>query len=428
MKTFRKLILSLSIVLVPIGVLHADPTPTIELGPDIAAGELLPDNQYQADLRVDPTDPDRQVITFKYERSESETAAIATTDGGATWVPHIANRSGDPDAVTGPDGVMHRSLIDNSAGKRIGYLRSTDGGQTWSDRRTLDARLDHPHITIDLGSDSATQGRLYIAGRRFDNRGIDLLRSDDNGDTWSTTTRDLGGQFNTGFVYNLQTTDNGTLLIPMRGKNNIKSKDGKFDGNRVEQGIVRSTDGGQTLSSVIQIGDRDEPGSQGPGGFAGVSLAIGPHEGGERAYFGYIEKRTNPDGAVLKLATSDDAGATWTDAEVAITPPTGKGLGSLSLMANPDGVLGLQYYLIDENATSYSVHFTASLDGGETFLDPVTLAKAATEPGDQPRFIGQDQVFAHAGSDGAFYTVWTDHSDGDDSYTVHTRRAVVVEP
>ena len=69
---------------------------------------------------MDPSDPDRQVITFKYNRSESETATIATTDGGATWLPHIANNSGNPDAVIGPDGVMHRSLISNADGKRIG--------------------------------------------------------------------------------------------------------------------------------------------------------------------------------------------------------------------------------------------------------------------------------------------------------------------
>ena len=285
MNKLRKLFFSLSIALLPVGAVHADSTPTIELGPDIAAGSVLPNNQYQSDLRVDPTDPDRQVITFKYNRDENETAAIATTDGGATWLPHIANRSGDPDAVIGPDGVMHRSLIDNSAGKRIGYLRSTDGGQTWSNRDALDAQLDHPHITMDLGSSSPNQGRLYIAGRQFDNKGISLLRSEDNGDTWTKSTKNLGNQYNLGFVYNLQTTDDGTLLIPMRGKNNIKSKNGKFDGNRVEYGMVRSTDGGQNLSSVIPIGVRDEPASQGPGGFFAASLAIGAHEGGERAYF-----------------------------------------------------------------------------------------------------------------------------------------------
>ena len=128
------------------------------------------------------------------------------------------------------------------------------------------------------------------------------------------------------------------------------------------------------------------------------------------------------------LATSDDAGATWTDAEVAFTPPANQGIGSLSLMTNSDGVLSLQYYLINEDSSKYSVHFTASLDGGETFLDPVTLAEAANEPGDQPRFIGQDQVFGQAGPDGAFYTVWTDNRDGDDSYTIYTRRARVVVP
>ncbi len=428
MKTLRTLAYALSILLVPVGVLRAEPTFSIELGPDIAAGLVLPDNRYQADLRVDPTNTDRQVITFKYNRDESETGAVATTDGGATWPPHVATRSGDPDAVIGADGVMHRSLISQRDGNRIGYLRSTDGGQTWSDRDVLDAKLDHPHITMDLGASSPNRGRLYIAGRRFDNSGIDLLRTTDNGETWSKTTRNLGGQFNLGFAYNLQTTDDGTLLIPMRGKNNIKSKDGKFDGNRVEFGVVRSTDGGQTLSSVIPVAVRDEPARQGPGGFFGASLAIGSHEGGERAYFGFVEKQADPDGAVLKLATSDDSGASWTDARIAITPPTGQGVGSLSLMANPDGVLGLQYYLIADNANSYSVHFTASTDGGQTFLDPVTLAEAATEPSDQPRFIGQDQVFGQAGSDGAFYTVWTDHSVGDGHYTVHTRRAVVVVP
>ena len=281
---------------------------------------------------------------------------------------------------------------------------------------------------MDLGSGSPDREQLYIAGRRFDNSGIDLLRSADNGATWAKTTRNLGGQYNQGFVYNLQMTDDGTLLIPMRGKNNIKSKDGNFDGNRIEFGVVRSTDGGQTLSSVIPIGERNEPASQGPGGFFGASLAIGDYEGGERAYFGFVENQANPDGAVLMLATSDDAGATWTDAQVAITPPASKGLGSISLMANPEGVLGVQYYLLNQNATGYSVEFTASLDGGRTFLDAVTLAEFAKEPNDQPRFIGQYQVFGQAGSDAAFYTVWTDNRDGDDRYTVHTRRAVVVVP
>ena len=45
MKLYRTLLLSLSVGLLPFGALHADPTPTIELGPDIAAGEVLPNNQ-----------------------------------------------------------------------------------------------------------------------------------------------------------------------------------------------------------------------------------------------------------------------------------------------------------------------------------------------------------------------------------------------
>lgn len=111
--------------------------PTVVLGPDIdvSAGFARPDlSQYQADLRCDPGDARRMLITCKVADGpdvfERRTMVYRTVDGGVGWTHVIEPDSGDPDCVFAGDGSAHRSFIWNAHRRHAGYRRSRDGGAT----------------------------------------------------------------------------------------------------------------------------------------------------------------------------------------------------------------------------------------------------------------------------------------------------------
>ena len=168
---------------------------------------------------------------------------------------------------------------------------------------------------------------------------------------------------------------------------------------------------------------------------------------GERLLLAY--PRSRPDAcSQLLLTVSDDDGATWS-APRAIADsefPSGFSPSSCSLMANADGVVGVQWIAIDATATSFHLCFAASLDGGATFSRPMQVSAAASiVPGGrlpmpelktggqlpgQPRSTGQDQLYGDVGADGVFHLVWTDARRGDPlgndpGYAIVTRTATV---
>ncbi|MBN2712112.1 MAG: exo-alpha-sialidase [Planctomycetes bacterium] len=404
------------------------------LGDELAPGLDHKENQYQCDLRADPKGT-LWAITAKRKTAEKETIVFLSRDAGRTWKSKVLPDSSDPDCYYDASGGLHVSMINSAAGKKLGYTRSRDGGITWEERRVIPMEVDHPHMMIDLSPESPRCGTIYVAGRLFSNSGIAIARSDDGGDTWVVKQHSLKKGLNAGFVQNVLTSRDGTLLISIRGKNSVRSENGVYAGSSCALACLRSGDGGETLETV-ELGLREQPADAGPGGMFPVSMAIGPYGKGERLWFIYPCERQAPEPTGLWLLHSDDLGKTWSK-PLALHPTLAKGLGvgQAELVANAEGILAVRFYgvgsygrLGDPKDTPppppYGVYAIASSDGGATFCEPVSLASKPlpySPWGYQRRILGHDQNFSWVLPDGTFVFPWTDTRDRHPNYAVYAR-------
>ena len=126
---------------------------------------------------------------------------IRSQDGGATFSDPIAISDPNFDAISavssvGPGGELYVSYFDFF--QTILLTRSLDGGLTW-EPRIVEGAMDFPTIRFTPGlpahavdrSDGPHRGRLYVVwpDARFDVSDILLRYSDDRGDTWSDPVR-----------------------------------------------------------------------------------------------------------------------------------------------------------------------------------------------------------------------------------------------
>jgi hypothetical protein len=118
--------------------------------------------------------------------------ALSTTDGGQTWDGSIqgavGSNNGDPAAAIGLNGWFYVGYIAGNLGQ--GVAHSTDAGDNWTHVQVASGGfLDKNHLWIDNSSSSPHEGNLYSAWTNFggDNDSeIELSRSTDGGLSWSS--------------------------------------------------------------------------------------------------------------------------------------------------------------------------------------------------------------------------------------------------
>lgn len=400
----------------------------ISLSPEVNVGRVVgkPElSQYQADLRCDPTDARRLMISAKIKttpiESERETGLFSSRDGGATWDFTSLPQSGDPDVAFDERGVAHWSFISLSRKNGpIGYKRSTDGGITWSNTRELGAALDHPHIVC------APKNRVFITGRAFSGS-VQVLRSVDGGNTFDVVKTDLPGALNEGFVYGTAVLSDGTLLVPYMSANTILADArNRYAGNVRSIHCLRLKPGSAAFDAPVFIAPQIDSPDDGLGAATVLGdFAVGRWKGKERVYLSFARPRSGKP-ALPMITTSDDGGLSWSPPR-AIAPdaPVGAGAGSSCVMVNRDGVVGVSWFSM-EASQNFDIFFCASTDGGQTFAPPVRVSPASShEPRVEARYPGQDQVYSSASPDGSFRLVWTDARNNAPGYQVFTRAATV---
>ena len=408
---------------------------SVTLGPEIDVGAFANngEHQYQSNLRTDPTNPDRMTITLKNSSDEKSTAAFSTVDAGVNWSYKRQSGSSDPDVIFDQRGRDYWTVIDISNGNKPGVFLSDDGGLNWGNRITMSSKkIDHAHTAADRTPASSYYNTIYHAGRNYDTADLEVVHSRDQGATWQTNSRSLSGTAGKGFANQPWVMKNGTLIVPIKAQNNILTdSNGFYAGNKVNIYSVRSIDGGVTLEDPVFIANRDSPARGGAGSNAGRSdsgFVSGMWNGIERLYLAYPYTPGDRQPSEIRMCTSDDGGSSWsTPRVISPNPPNGKGYAVPSLMVNPDGVIGLQFFEID-SSLNFNVFFSASSDGGTTFSSPVRVSSATGKEipfGQIPRELGGDQIFASAASDGSFRMVWTDNRDQDNRYRIYYRKVMV---
>jgi hypothetical protein len=357
-------------------------------------------------------------------------AVHTSFDAGTTWVkaqlPETADGA-DPWLSFDPDGNAYLVQI----GSQDRLWRSSDGGRTWGRPVILPREdggpYDYSKLVIDTAAVPpriivlATQSNLPVPGSGTASSVV-LLTSTD-GRTFTRTPYVPNNIHNQNGVPAVLST--GRVIVPfheltVRGKFVV---DPRFwvttssDGRAFSPASLVTT--GYRADSPFLVADR-------------VSAAFR-----DRVYAGWMGLAGEFHHYV---AHSADAGATWSsparinDSAEAKRTPTHHPM----MAVNHQGVLGLTWYdgRHDAAGKCFRLYFTASLDGGKSFLPNTAVSDASSCP-DTPanrRALSADgsltvvRRFKEGGDyhglvslpDGSFHAIWSDSRSG--SYQLWSAR------
>lgn len=341
-------------------------------------------------------------------------AALASFDAGQTWMRHdfAAKRCIDPWVAIVPSrGAAYLAL----GGSELLAYRSSDGGRTWSDKPvSFGHRHDHGTLGIDA-TDGRFGGSLYAVSHQTirDSAGmfrsaVFVARSQDGGATFGAPTRIISSSL-PAFPNNPVILSDGALVVPF-----VTYARSTVGEGRIELlWSIMSTDGGATFSVPRYVAD-----CAGHWGQLAVDASAGTFR--DRLYWTCWDRSNQ----YIYVYHSTDRGETW-------SPPVAANRGSgpvqsASIAVNRDGVVAISWYDGREDPREYReafrcqhVFFSASLDGGRTFLPQVRVSSAENCPdtpanGEAGRrwTAGGDYHGLAAAADGRFHLLWADSREG----------------
>lgn len=347
-------------------------------------------------------------------------STMISRNGGQTWreipLPKQADGAFDPMVTAAADGrvyLMH-AMIGGAAGAMLGMTESgqqrqgtiqiwstTDEGRTWKGPSEIACPLqpDHPRMVVDT-SDGPHRGRLYVAWNEVSDTflkkkyHIFLHYSDDGGETFSDAIllgTDEGGKLVTTEPVVLS---DGTLLVtyyqyywPLSDSRNdaqpfyiIRSADGAMTFGKPEKVATVGSSAWRHLRQnfrsaftlPIVVSD---------------TSASSPHR--DRIYMVWDDV-TGGQSTIWFLASADK-GKTWSkplrlndnSPAPAGGPPDFRMTPVVSV--NRAGVVGVAWYDRRDDPTRrcWKQYFTASLDGGASFLSNVAVSSAPSCPGQE---------------------------------------------
>jgi len=393
-------------------LLQAQDHPSIEISEDrllSVGGPALPLAESQ--LSANPNNAKHLlvgVIQFGPPDGNNRTCvAWVSFDGGQHWTRSELPVQGcfDPWGVMLQDGsaiiVVGGQVKDRE--DNLFLLRSADGGRTWPDTPLgLGSHHDHPMV-IARGNQVyvASGGGVHNSSNQHRNS-VSIAHSGDGGKTFGPPTdviaSNLGYQAEGPVVLS-----DGTFVV---GFHDYCCQHGDKWLLRPRSWLVRSSDEGRTFSEPLLISESCES----RGGWP--SMAV---DGKDRLFWLCIADKFN---GVL-VQRSDDRGESWSEPLRLNHSGTARSF-TPSIAVNKDGVIGVSWYEIQDK-NCFDVYFTASLDGGKTFLPEARVSSATScpdTPQDKGVFdngtfgAGGDYSGLAATSDGIFHLVWSDARTG----------------
>jgi hypothetical protein len=353
---------------------------------------------------------------------ETTVAGFRSLDGGHAWarIPFVRCLV-DPWVSFGRERDVYLSCL--ARGGFVAVHRSTDGGRTWHRPVRVPAAgggaADHPILAVDR-SEGPRGGTVYVtfaqllpaaAPRRKPRFGTAVASSRDGGRSFSAPAFLRHDGLNQQ-PFDAVVLADGTLVLLFMDYASFERPVA-----RRQAWAARSVDGGRSFSiAALPF----EP----PGGLAPVPLAADP----AAAHRGrlYLAVAGGGDGrGALAVLRSDDGGASWQrsarSASAAAVAPAQLAADARTpaIAVSAAGIVGLAWYDTgrDPRGECFDVDFSASLDGGRTFLAAVRLTpEMSCPPAGSDRAVasrwpfGGDYSGLATTADGRFQVFWSGSS------------------
>jgi hypothetical protein len=320
---------------------------------------------------------------------------VRSDDGGASWSrprplgegqppPEIARRGMDVQIAAAGDHLVAAWTAHGDANRfgrgPIATALSSDGGKTWrAGPNPADDAADSDHAFIDIAADDAGTFHLTWLDARGGSKGLLYARSTDGGSTWSKNV--VVKPETCECCWNtIRTARGGKVFILFRDK------------NPRDMALVASHDGGKTWGKPVPVGCFEWD-------FGGC-----PHVGGGLATGGSTTNRdlhavvwtAKPGLAGTYALASSDAGATWSDPlkldATASHPDVACGGGGGEVAAVWDAFI--------DGGTS--VFAATSNHGGKSWSEPRRLSELGASA-THPRIVRTSL---------GFLVFWTEHHGG----------------
>ena len=292
-----------------------------------------------------------------YIAANSGQGVAHSTNEGATWTHvQVAPNPGiladknhlmvDNSATSAYSGNLYSAWTEFGGinNNEIGTVRSTDGGLTWSAVQEISSAVGAGSHNQGVNIQTGPNGEVYAVWAIYDSwpsdeTALGFARSLNGGATWSTATRiitNIRGIRITTTSKNQRVNSFPVMAVdistgPHSGNIYVVWTNvgvpGINTGPDIDNYMIRSTDGGNTWSSPVKV-NQDAPGLGNEHYFPWITCD--PATGDLHVIF-YDDRNVSSTQCEVFVATSTDAGTTWTDfkvSDVAFTPSPIPGLAT----------------------------------------------------------------------------------------------------
>jgi hypothetical protein len=385
----------------------------IQVGPNVLVSRDDSEHEHQeVQLGASPADAKQLVACSMVDvaglsQRKMHTAAYVSSDGGKSWTigPTIPE-SGDPVCGYGPDGAVYFGAIGDSPSLdpaidwHFHLFRSEDAGKHWDSKCDI-VTGDRPWLAFDA-TNGPNHGWLYLTYQSragvLDSQekglavSLDLTHSADRGATWSLPK--AYGVINAERLSHslptmMATLSDGTVVIS--NWQNLKKRavadengpaapyPGMTGPPTCEISLVLVDPDGWKRPKTRKAADKYC--AESPTNRTVDALAVDDRSASfkDRIYLAWTDIRSGH--ARILFSYSGDRGETWSKPRAVDDIPPGLAHPPDSFMptlaVNGDGVVGLTWNDRRDvpDGIGYVTRFTASLDGGDTWLPSVRVSE-----------------------------------------------------